>query len=719
MKNDKTQKLMDCFEDIDEQFIEEAAQAVKTRPSRGFSWIGNIAAVFIGIAAISCTLVLVFWLRSMSDLPVQSDDENEIYAEETPILVTPLPSIKPVAQTLFPYGLPIPRIFETSESVVFWSNDQTHITVNNPWHDVGELYELPAFLSPMRVEERRFPNWEVVSNEHMTDEDRDAFRAKLNQIAYELGKLLGMNVFYVDTFEDTWFGHRGTMQTDNFEIIVETSFFHSEVRIIFNLLSGVATLEELIEIVQDIDFFRVMNFDFSLQSSIELVSYVDGLSIYHKYRFFEPGNNDMEAIRAFNFEWVDVLIQIAQQQSITVVITEPFLVEAESLQLGYFPIISAEEAREMLLEGYFISERREMYWSGREAALAASVELIYHTTNTDVIMPFYRFLIRDIENWEDGINSYGRYYVPAISREFLEPMTRRATPEWAPPPTGLRALPPNVFRILQIHAADFWVEDNFLRPLRIGRFMVEDLWQEVIAEIGGLAYNEAYQFRTPCGHYAMINGFRNLTSHEEMQRYHPALGLPEFDEFTLIEVFVNDGTDMMAISDTPMIPSAQYQFSPWLIADEASAPVGEIFTRPLSVNDHTFAFAFYALYEHRSGVQIGFGVSSLFFDARSGLPDDHIAVDMGEYGVVYFIGSNGFYHKAVYEPPGYLGFAVELWFHNGPIENRFSYLDLRYRHGWFEDMFTAVPQEDLEELVRAFNPAALAQEFGWQLMSWQ
>jgi len=62
---DKSEKLLACLEGIDEDILAEAAQAVRTRRLKtGKPWfhLSNIAAVFVGVMAISCVLLLAFWL---------------------------------------------------------------------------------------------------------------------------------------------------------------------------------------------------------------------------------------------------------------------------------------------------------------------------------------------------------------------------------------------------------------------------------------------------------------------------------------------------------------------------------------------------------------------------------------------------------------------------------------------------------------------------------
>ena len=90
-------------------------------------------------------------------------------------------------------------------------------------------------------------------------------------------------------------------------------------------------------------------------------------------------------------------------------------------KIGDYPIISVEEA-EKLLEScnYITSVPYEM--PGSEYIKKA--ELIYRTgTQESYYMPYYRFYVElpEEEN-EDGMKTYGAYYVPAVSGEYLANM---------------------------------------------------------------------------------------------------------------------------------------------------------------------------------------------------------------------------------------------------------------------------------------------------------
>ena len=92
-----------------------------------------------------------------------------------------------------------------------------------------------------------------------------------------------------------------------------------------------------------------------------------------------------------------------------------------SQKIGDYPIITAEEARTLLLENHYITTVSEVLPSEE---CIAHVELIYRTGRLDtVFMPYYKFLVEmpTMES-ENGLKTFGVFYVPAVKGEFLENM---------------------------------------------------------------------------------------------------------------------------------------------------------------------------------------------------------------------------------------------------------------------------------------------------------
>lgn len=94
-------------------------------------------------------------------------------------------------------------------------------------------------------------------------------------------------------------------------------------------------------------------------------------------------------------------------------------------KIGDYPIINVEQAKKLLLNGnYATSVPCEM--PGEDKIV--KVELIYRASKSDeVAMPYYRFYV-DVTDCEEigdndlSLRTYGAYYVPAVSGEYIENM---------------------------------------------------------------------------------------------------------------------------------------------------------------------------------------------------------------------------------------------------------------------------------------------------------
>lgn len=97
--------------------------------------------------------------------------------------------------------------------------------------------------------------------------------------------------------------------------------------------------------------------------------------------------------------------------------------DAAMENIGLYPIISEDEARQLLLDGDYYTTVMEEF-PGEEAVVRC--ELMYRVGSKDkTLMPFYRFYVY-LENAPgtdlnpDGMKTYGAYYVPAIDPDYLQ-----------------------------------------------------------------------------------------------------------------------------------------------------------------------------------------------------------------------------------------------------------------------------------------------------------
>lgn len=92
--------------------------------------------------------------------------------------------------------------------------------------------------------------------------------------------------------------------------------------------------------------------------------------------------------------------------------------------LGDYPIISVEDAQELLLADSYISTVPDEYINGGSIAEddIAKSELVYRNYNAEYYQPYYKFYVElDTSGFEmaDGLKDYGVFYVPAVEAEYL------------------------------------------------------------------------------------------------------------------------------------------------------------------------------------------------------------------------------------------------------------------------------------------------------------
>lgn len=92
-----------------------------------------------------------------------------------------------------------------------------------------------------------------------------------------------------------------------------------------------------------------------------------------------------------------------------------------SQKIGDYPVISAEDAKKLLLKGNYITT---VPYKLHDETFIAKAELIYRTgAREEYFMPYYRFYVElPEEEREDGLKTYGTYYVPAVKEDYITNM---------------------------------------------------------------------------------------------------------------------------------------------------------------------------------------------------------------------------------------------------------------------------------------------------------
>lgn len=132
---------------------------------------------------------------------------------------------------------------------------------------------------------------------------------------------------------------------------------------------------------------------------------------YRIYDFSGDEINDM-----LNFGFNEVQLAPNDEGKLMLIRVNDKLSCAE--KIGDYPIISAEEAASLLIEGSYITT---VPYEMPGEKYIARVELIYRSgIGENIWMPYYRFLVELPEMaLENGLKSFGAYYVPAVEMEYI------------------------------------------------------------------------------------------------------------------------------------------------------------------------------------------------------------------------------------------------------------------------------------------------------------
>lgn len=136
----------------------------------------------------------------------------------------------------------------------------------------------------------------------------------------------------------------------------------------------------------------------------------------YSIEFFDANGNDTEQIINYNFNRIAFYCDDEGNLAMARVY-QPDLSE----KVGDYPIISLAQAGEMLSKGnYLTTVPYEM--PGTE--YVKKVELIYRTGELEeYYMPYYRFYVElPEEERENGLKTYGAYYVPAVESTYISNM---------------------------------------------------------------------------------------------------------------------------------------------------------------------------------------------------------------------------------------------------------------------------------------------------------
>lgn len=439
----KNERILDALGNVEEKYIAEAAPL--QRRGKGFRLVKWGAAAACLALAVYGGMRLTG--RSPSGLPDQGRGENPSEGPDQGLEQnsTGLPDqSRGENPSGFPEGggsaqnpgeLPLLAVTGNGQEAMgyegYMAFDVSELINSNPWSREAQLSTLPVYRNPLSYDD----------NYIVSGTDFDAMRSFLTDVAGRLGMdTEQLNIEEVGMYSP----EQQEAVTEKLGGEVPEGFFDpTEVRAEENgveirvdgAMTAQITFEPAISLPEGYHFTHYSSYEEIRETAGYLGESYSALlgmkqpklnihdgwyDIYRRQHysigFYDTGDSVTEEI--LNYHFRQVIFYCNDEGKLWMVrIFNGDL----SDKAGEYPILSAAEAEELLLGGYYITTVPYEI-PGKE--YVAGVELVYRTGKyEEYYMPYYRFLIEIPEmEGEDGLKDYGAYYVPAVQREYITGM---------------------------------------------------------------------------------------------------------------------------------------------------------------------------------------------------------------------------------------------------------------------------------------------------------
>ncbi|MCM1055486.1 MAG: hypothetical protein NC394_08195 [Bacteroides sp.] len=141
----------------------------------------------------------------------------------------------------------------------------------------------------------------------------------------------------------------------------------------------------------------------------------------YKYRVYEDSENIAEKILNYSLAYAE--FDRSDSRIIGITLTDKLFA---SEKIGDYPVMTAEEAKELLLDGKYLIPFSKDYVKdgGPTEEDIEKVELVYRVSESKYLVPCYCFYARingpvPILERYGGLKEYGEFYVPAIRTEYI------------------------------------------------------------------------------------------------------------------------------------------------------------------------------------------------------------------------------------------------------------------------------------------------------------
>ncbi len=394
----KTEKLLNAIGKIDDNLIYGAVNDAKTKKKN--IWIKwSAAAAFLAFVIFSVTQFI----------------PKSNFMEELP-------------------KLPMLSISETSSEAMgfegYMAYEISELVNANPWNENMEISTLPVYQNPLSYDENFIEHGAdftimktyllEVANRLGMDTDNLPISDNTPSAEEQAAVLEKTN----GDIPDGYFNPTAVIAEKNgIEIEVDASLtakitFYPAVTLpdgyVFSYDSSYDDIASVAEYLKE-TYKDLLGMD-NPQINIYGGDYNIDLQQSYKIEFYNAANNLTDLILNYNFNrtafYCDENGDLYMAR-----IFQPNL----SKKVADYPIISAEEAKELLLNGNYITT--VPYEMPGENYIAKR-ELVYRTSKHEkYYMPYYRFYVElpDMKK-DNGIKLYGVYYVPAVNKAYITDM---------------------------------------------------------------------------------------------------------------------------------------------------------------------------------------------------------------------------------------------------------------------------------------------------------
>lgn len=313
----------------------------------------------------------------------------------------------------------------------YMAYDISELVNANPWSEDAKLSTLPVFKSKLYRDE----------NMNMRGMDFEAMRAMLLDTAERLGMDTDNLVITDDTPSAEMqaatvekFASMGEEVPDGYfdptSLIVEQDGIRIEV---VPAMNAIITFDPAKVFPNGLGFHYYSPYE-DVEKTAEYIKeeYKELLNMYNPITDINGGDYNIYGERGVDLCFYDGAEDLTQRIiNYNFYYTSFSCNESEELfhvcvhncdlsdKVGDYPIITAKEAKKLLLSGNFVTSVPYDFPGGE---YVKKVELIYRT-DAGYYIPYYRFYVELPEaEREGGMKTNGAYYVPAVKEEYIENM---------------------------------------------------------------------------------------------------------------------------------------------------------------------------------------------------------------------------------------------------------------------------------------------------------